>query len=457
MANPSNSAVAPATGKIPNLTYPPVQERILPNGLRVVVIEDHRIPIVTVRLGCGGGRVNNPTDNLGALQVALDLIFEGTSRYTSKELAHQFDQLAIQTETDVYLESVRLLVSALSPHLERAVELLADVLLDASFDAAELERLKVRWASFLVAERSQPRFLAAERTMQALFPEHPYSQVSFPLAHLSAMESARIRTVFESRVVPERTVLLFSGPVNIERAAQLATDFLGAWHPAGSPPVELAPVKPAQGGVLLVHRPGSVQTHFEVARTGPTRRDADFLLLKLTNQIFGGGASSRLFLNLREDKGYTYGAYSLVRGYRNGGFLSATADVRSDVVADAIHQTLLEMNTIQSQEASHSEIELARTEMIGDLIRRMETVSGTAALELDRRLNDLPEDFYREYIPTLHRMDGKQILECARRNFDTSNVVITVVGDAQSVLKDLEQFGDVRIYDHHGARLETLP
>jgi predicted Zn-dependent peptidase len=386
----------------------------------------------------------------------MDLIFEGAGQYDSKELAREFDQLAIQTETDVFLESVRLVVSTLDPHLERAVELIAEVILDAHFDEVELEKLKTRWASLLVAERAQPAFLAAERTMQALFPGHPYSHISFPLAHLRAMKRSQVREVFKSRVVPQQTILLFSGPITIDKASKLAEKFLGNWKPTETPPTEPPLKNPPDNRVYLVHRPGSVQTHFEVARRGPERGAPDFLLLNLTNQIFGGGASSRLFLNLREDKGYTYGAYSLVCGYRQGGFFSAAADVRSDVITDAIHQTTLEMDRIQSQEVTQSEIELARNEMVGKLIRRMETVGGTASLELERQLNDLPIGYYQKYIPSLHQMESQQILECARVHFDTSKIVITVVGDAESILKGLEQFGEVLLYDDQGALLEGL-
>lgn len=456
MTSPPRSKLAPSTGSIPKLDYPTVQKHTLPNGLTVAVMEDHRSPIISFRFGCRNGRTTNPSNNLGILQVAMDLIFEGTGRYDSKKLAREFDQLAIQTETDVFLESSRLAVSTLGPHLERAVELIAEVILDAHFDEVELEKLKTRWASLLIAERAQPAFLAAERTMQALFPGHPYSHISFPLAHLKSMGRNHVREVFKSRFVPEQTILLFSGPITVGKASKLAEKFLGNWNPSettvNEPPLKTAP----DNRIYLVHRPGSVQTHFEVARRGPRRGDPDFLLLNLTNQIFGGGASSRLFLNLREDKGYTYGAYSLVHGYRQGGFLSAAADVRSDVITDALHQTILEMDRIQSQKVTQSEIELARNEMVGKLIRRMETVSGTAALELARQLNDLPIDYYQEYIPCLHQMGSQQILECAHTHFDTSKIVITVVGDAESILKGLEQFGKVLLYDDQGTPLEGL-
>ncbi len=450
-----SSSVPPSIGAVPNVRYPEVKQERLPNGLTVMALTERKLPRVSVRLAIPGGRVRNPADSLAALQVGMDLIFEGTRHRTSSELAEALDRFAIQTDTNVYLESSRFFVSVLDSYLEEAFQILSEVLLEPSYDPQEFEKLKVRWMSFLISERAQPSFLAAERTLSALFTGHPYSRVSTPVEHVQDLRRDALRSVLERRLVPNHACLLLAGRIELEEAVAVAARHFSAWAPAPNDAPALPEVDELKAGsVLLVHRPHSVQSRFEVAGPGPARSSPEFLRLRLANQVLGGGASSRLFLNLREDKGYTYGAYSLLRGYTRSGFYSAAADVRSEAVPDAIDQTLKELRRMRDREPDSAEIELARAELIGDFVRRMETATSTGGLEIDRRLNQLPADYYRHYIPALQRMSPGAILEVSRRYFDPERIVITVVGDADQLLGPLASLGKVTVYDTSGRQLD---
>ncbi len=445
----------PRVGVVPNVDYPAVEQERLPNGLVVMALTERRLPRVSIRLAIPGGRVANPAHNLAALQVGTDLIFEGTRRRTSSELAEALDRFAIQTDVDVYLESSRFFVSVLDSYLEEAFQILSEVILEPSYDPVEFEKLKVRWTSFLISERAQPSFLASERTMKALFPEHPYSRVSIPLDHLQGLTRDTLTSVLDRRFTPNQALLLVAGPIVLEEAVDLAARHFSAWKPAKTESSLLPEIDELKTSrVLLVHRPHSVQSHFEVAGPALARSSSEFLCLRLANQVLGGGASSRLFLNLREDKGYTYGAYSLLRGYTKAGFYSAAADVRSDAVLDAIGETLKELQQMRDGEPDSSEMELARAELIGDFVSRMETATSMGGLEIDRRLNQLPADYYQQYIPALQKMSPGEVLECSRQYFDPERVVITVVGDADQLLGPLQSLGKVTVYDAQGGEID---
>ena len=450
----ANSSVPPPIGAVPNVVYPEVKQARLPNGLTVMALTERRLPRVSIRLGIPGGRVRNPPHSLAALQVGTDLIFEGTLRRTSSELAEALDRFAIQADTDVYLESSRFFVSVLDSYLEEAFQILSEVLLEPSYDPEEFEKLKVRWTSFLISERAQPSLLASERTLAALFAGHPYSRVSTPVEHLQDLTRDTVRSVLERRLAPNQACLLLAGPIELEEAVDLATRHFSAWKPAETEDPVIPDVDELKAGrVLLVHRPHSVQSRFEVAGPGPARSSSEFLCLRLANQVLGGGASSRLFMNLREDKGYTYGAYSLLRGYTKSGFYSAAADVRSEAVLDAIDQTLKELQRMRDSEPDSAEVELACAELIGGFVRRMETATSMGGLEIDRRLNQLPEDYYQQYIPVLQSLSPAEILEGSRRYFDPERLVITVVGDADQLLGPLGSLGQVTVYDTQGQEL----
>ena len=451
----ADSSDPPPVGAVPNVDYPEVEQQQLPNGLTVMALTERRLPRVSIRLAIPGGKVANPAHNLAALQVGTDLIFEGTRRRTSSELAEALDRFAIQTDVDVYLESTRFFVSVLDSYLEKAFQILSEVILEPSYDPTEFEKLKVRWTSFLISERAQPRFLASERTMQALFPEHPYSRVSIPLDHVQDLTRDTLISVLERRFTPNQAFLMVAGPIVLEEAVDLATRHFSAWKPVKTESSLIPEVDELKTGrVLLVHRPHSVQSRFEVAGPGLARASSEFLCLRLANQVLGGGASSRLFMNLREDKGYTYGAYSLLRGYTRSGFYSAAADVRSDAVLDAIGQTLQELQRMRDGEPDSSEMELARAELIGDFVMRMETATSMGGLEMDRLLNQLPADYYQQYIPALQRMSAGEVLECSRQYFDPERVVITVVGDADQLFGPLQSLGKVTVYDAQGGEID---
>ena len=455
ITHPSYPTSPPSVGTLPNVDYPFIAEKRLSNGLTVIALREDRLPRVSIRLGFPGGRLGNPSNSLAALQVGTDLLFEGTRKRTSRQLAEKLDRFAIQAETDIYMESCRFFFAVLDSYLKEAFQVLAEVLLQPSYDELELEKLKVRWTSFLISERAQPAILASEKTMAALFPNHPYSRVTIPLDHLKSLTREELVTVLERQMVPDNAYLLLAGPISLEDAVDLAESHLSAWAPDPDQTLEVPDVKePETGQVLLVHRPYSVQSRFEVAGRGPARTAPDYLAFGLANQVLGGGASARLFLNLRENKGYTYGAYSLLRGYIRSGFYSAAADVRSEVIPDAIGQTLDELRRMREKEPEQSEVELARAELIGSFVARMETTTSIGGLEMDRRLGQLNEEYYRNYIPSLQQMTPATVLESSADYFDPERVVITVVGDADKLLCPLQSLGSVTVFDTQGRKLE---
>jgi predicted Zn-dependent peptidase len=170
----------------------------------------------------------------------------------------------------------------------------------------------------------------------------------------------------------------------------------------------------------------------------------------VANQILGGGASSRLFLNLREEKGYTYGAYSRLKSYRSDGLFLAGASVKTEVTLECIEETLQEMEQLYEKPPGEEELARCQQELIGSFIRQMETPASVGALELDRRMHDLPEDYYSTFIPKVRSIGKESVVEMAQRFFDPQRLVITVVADRDRVESELAQLGELRVYDTDG-------
>ncbi len=438
-----------------NISYPRIEELKLANGLRVLVFQDERLPRFSIRLGVECGRQDNPVENTALASLAVEMLQEGTEDHTSRELAEAFDRWAIQLQSDVYLEFSSIGLSVLESHLQRALELLSELLLRPVFPDVELEKIKVRWHSTLVAQRAQSAFLAREMAFHTHFAGHPYQRIEVAREDLATAKRDMVRDFYRDRFTPERSLLLFAGPIDLKRAGRLAERFLGDWPSERKARSKIAK-PPVWSGrlVRLVDRPHSVQSRIQVSGSAPARPSRESLLFRLTNQALGGSSSSRIFLNLREDKGYTYGAYSSYRSHRLAGLHLASADVGTEMTVPAVREVLHEMERFLQEPPGQEELRRSREELIGSLIRRMETAASVGLLEIQRRLCGLPADYYARYIPRLRNFGPDRVLESARRWIGTDNCLITVVGDRTLVEKPLREFGPVEVFDTHGHRLD---
>ena len=445
----------PPIAPLPTPDYPEIPDAVLENGLRVLTVEDSALPKVSLCLAWPTGRTSDSTGNLALTSLAIELLEEGTETRDSRQISDLMDQLAIHYGAQVRMEQSQVTLTVLARYLEPALELLADLVLHPAFPEGEVEKARSRWKSHLLSQRSQPVFLARERSHAALYRNHPYSRVSFPVAHVEAADRDALRGVHRRLLAPQGALLAFSGALQPDRATRLAERYLGSWRGEG-PPHDREPLPPVPESrqVFLVHRPHSVQARIVVAGRGLPRGHRDGTPLFLANQVLGGSASSRLFLNLREEKGYTYGAYSTLRWYRRDGVILMGADVRSDVAAESVAESLKEMELLRREPPGTRELNRCRAELAGRFIRVLETSDSIANLEVSRRLDGLPIDHYRKYVQRLQRVTPDIIQETARTYMDPDRTVITVVADRSQVEKDLARLGPVSVYDTDGNRLE---
>ncbi len=437
-----------------NAAFPVVPEDRLSNGLRVLVVPDHRLPRIEVQIAWPIGRVNDREENRALLSLAVDLLDKGTTDRSAWEFATELDRFAIQMDAEILMESTFVAVAVLQRHLDRALELLSEALIDPVFPEAELEKLQTRLSSSLVAQRTQPAFLARERFYESLFPNHPYRRISLPLDDVAKSDRKGVESAYRSQFGPAQGMLLLAGPIDVAQARLLAERHFGAWRNSVAPP----PPPPAVEGLTgtlarLVHRPHSVQSRMLVGGSAPSRLDPDFLPFRLANQILGGSGSARLFLNLRERRGYTYGAYSSLSTYRRAALYVASADLRSEATGHAIGEVFKEIEGLRAAPPPEKELKRAKAELIGAFARQLQTPDSVGTLELMRRLQGLPDDHYRTLITRIESVTAEQVWEVAQARLDPQRVVITVVGDREELEADLQGFGPLEVYDSDGGRI----
>ncbi len=410
---------------------------------------------MAIRLAFPTGRAHAQNDNLALLPLVFELLNLGTESRSAIEIADTLDQNAISFETSVQLEYSVITMTALRSRLQLALEILSDMLRNPVFPEEELEKVKTRWRSHLVAQRSQPRFLAKERLYRTLFGGHPYERTTPTLEQLNRSERRDLIETFERHVLPSGTFLLLAGSISHAEAESLIADTLGAWTGGPIPNAAFGSILPEPGrSVSLVHRPDSQQAGLHVARLTIPKGHPDGVDLEVANQVLGGGGSARLFLNLREEKGYTYGVYSSLRSLREAGLQTISTDVGNGVVQDSIEIILEEMKKMSEAPPRPEELERGQAELYGRFLFQMETPLSIGLLELSRVLYDLPESYYQDFVPKVKRVTGRDVQKSSRTYIRPESSSIVVVGD-RSLAEQLTLFGPVSVFDTDGQPIES--
>jgi zinc protease len=325
---------APVNPQTLRVVLPRAQEATLSNGLRVALIEDHKLPTFTVQLLLTGGGLDDPENQHGLAMVTASLLREGTAKRTSREIAEQIATLGGVFSASASPSSGETAIGfgGLSDKAPAIFALAADIVRNPAFPEAELQKYKSRFVSQLQQQRIQPNFAAQEEFMRAVYGTHPGSYVVPPEKVLTALTRADLERYHKAHYTPNNGIVLAYGDFTLKSLVQQLESAFGDWQKGDARTISLPALQPpTKARVLLIDRPASVQTSLWVGGLGIERRSDDYFALLVMNHILGGGPASRLFLNLREDKGYTYGVYSFFNGSRFPGVVLASPAVRSAV------------------------------------------------------------------------------------------------------------------------------
>jgi predicted Zn-dependent peptidase len=430
---------------------PSPQVYSLANGLKVEMVEDHRFPFITVELGIKCGSTVEPREKLGLADMTADMLLEGTTTRTSKQIAQEVDFIGGGMRAGSDYDYSMLLASCLSKYTDRLFNVFSDVLLNPTFPEDELTLKKTNLIEDLAMRRAQPGFLVGERFHKVVFGSHPYSVVAPTPLTVKAITREDLEKFHRDNFIPNNSTLVVVGDFDSAKMKDLIASSFAKWQ-AGTVATAQVPGLPAQHGrhIYLVNRPGSAQSSIRVGNVSISRKDPNFFPMLVANQILGGAAQARLFLNIREQKGYTYGAYSHVDARKQPGAFTALADVRTEVTAPSLEEFLYELDRLRNIKPSAKELADAKNFLAGSFQLSLETQAGLAQKLLDASLYDLPNDYLETYSDKVMAVNADDVRKVARKVIDFDNLVIAVVGDAAKIEPDLEYFGPVDVYDTQG-------
>jgi zinc protease len=435
------------------LNIPKPFETTLPNGLQVVLVEDPRLPLVSYRLAFREGDVNDPTNMPGLMDMVTGLLNEGTSKRTSKQIADEVARYGATLTAGSNPDYTTVAASALSMYRNEILDLLADVALNPTFPESEVKLAQQNALQGLRQQRSQPGFLANERMAQVLFGQHPYSVISATSESINAMSREKLMAFHRAMFTPNNAVLVVVGDVRRDELMSRVNALFGSWA-KGQTEARQFPTPPVrtERALYIVDRPGSAQSNIVIANPAINRTSNDYFPMLVMNVVLGANASSRLFMNLREQKGYTYGAYSSLDAMRLAGSISETAEVRTPVTGPSLKEFFYELDRIRNEAVPEKEIRDAKSFLTGVFPIQIETQEGLINRLVQIKMYGLPGDYLQTYRDRINSVTAADIQRVARQYVQPDKVAMVIVGDAAAIMEQVKPYSQkIEVYDINGS------
>ncbi|HJZ65163.1 MAG TPA: pitrilysin family protein [Candidatus Acidoferrum sp.] len=456
MATPTTqvSSTVPALSAERAVNWPKRVKSKLANGLEIILVESHSIPRFHGSLYFRSGNAAVSHLAPGLADMTATMVRTGTAKRASRQIEEDLRRLGADLSTSAGQDTSAISFAGLSEFSEPLIGLVNELAREASFPETEFERERRQKLEEVKLERTQPGFLAGERLRIVLFGGHPYAKLSPSEAQVAAFKIAELQQIYRQSYTPENAMLLLVGDFEPKAMVTTIEKIFNNW--SGTIPVvpqAASPANPRGRRVYLVHVPGAVQTQILCGCHSITRKHTDWVKLGLTNSLYGGAFNSRLVMNIREAKGYTYSPRSGVTPLQQYGYFSVAAAVRNEVVAASLTEIFYEIDKLRSLPVPEAELADAQNYLSGVFSMGLATQDGLLSQVATVALNDLPDDYLETYRDKVRALTPADLQETAQKYLDSANMQIVLVGDRGKIETQAGLFGDVEICDARGNRL----
>ena len=437
----------PEPGPAPEIRFGDAESFTLKNGLKVFVIENNKLPRVTYSLILDRDPILE-VDKAGMLGFVGEMMTAGTKNRSKDKFNEEIDFLG----AGISATATSLSASTLTKHQEKVLELMADVLYNPLFPEDELAKLKTQSKSALALAKNDPSTISSVLSNKLVYgSNHPYGEVETE-ATIENITVDDVKKYYDTYFKPNIAYLAIVGDVSLAEARKLVEKHFSTWKKEDVPSFTYAlPAVPSKNVVALVDRPSSQQSVINI--TYPIQNhlpSEDFLASRIVGQVLGGGGSGRLFMNLREDKGYTYGAYASIGSDRLVASFSAGASVRGTATDSAVYEIIYEIKNMFENGITQEELAAAKSNLSGSFGRSLENPSTVANFAINTERYGLPKDFYNTYLQRLNALTVEEVNTAAKKFLKPENMYITVVGNGAQVKEGLLAFGEVKPFTNMG-------
>lgn len=440
---------APSPATLAPVRFPPFTETTLPNGMTLLVVENHSQPMLSLSLSFRAGSIHDPVGKEGLAELTAQILTKGSAKHTGDQIAAMIEGVGGGLSASAGSDFFSISENVLSDHADVALGLLGEVSRTPALSADELELARTQALSALQLELSQPSSIAARFFRQTIYGKNPYGRETSEASY-KAITRDDVTAFAKRYLVPSGALLVMAGDVTPAKAKAWATRIFGTWRgtpPPSTPPMAAA-APPTQ--ILLINRPGSVQANIILGNTTYGPLDSSYYATRVAMQVLGGGADARLFLILREAKGWTYGAYAGMNRYRGLGFWQATFEGRTAVADSALAEMLHQVDRLRTEPIPENELAAAKGFLVGSFPLTIETSDQVAGAVGNARLLGLGNHYVQTYREHLNAITSAQAEAAAAKALKRDHLTIVVVGDAQALYDKLKVIAPVKLLDVDG-------
>jgi predicted Zn-dependent peptidase len=426
----------PPFGPEKSLQAPEVKQTKLENGLTIWLVPRPGFPKVSFTLAVAGGYTADPQDRPGFSQLLTATIDQGTKQRSARQIAEDMQGAGGDVSSIAVRDAIRLSASVLSSKTAEALTVLADLAENASFPDEEVTLAKHNLTDQLEQEETDPSFQANRVIAKVIFGDGPYGVFSPTKESLAAADPAELRNEFARRFRPDQAALIAVGDFHSDEMLSLVRGKFATWHAPASLPVAAAAVPSITPlhAIFIVPRPDSVQTTLTFGAPGPHRGESDFEAAEVANAIYGGTFSSRLVINLREDKGYTYTPGAFLQSFRSVGVLRTDADVRNAVTGASF-------NRMATTSPTETEFQQAKHNLVGIEAISLQSNDAVAAELADLWTRGLPPEEIGNYGKKITAITADDVNAAAKKYFPASRTSVVAVGEEKVIREALAPFG----------------
>ena len=435
---------APVSNEVLKVNLPLPVERQLSNGMKLLVVESHRVPTITLRMTLPSGDLRDPAGLPGVSDATAALIRLGTKTRSAKDIAETVAELGASLAIGSSQGEATVFLSSLTENFDAALAVLADVLLNPTFPQDELDKWKARQRATLEQAKAQPGFLGNDQMMKVLYPNDGRRYTHPTLEALNKITRENILEHYQKYYLPSGEWAGVAGDISPKDAVAKLDKVLGVWK--GGPVAHVTMPFPEPIGsrkVYLIPRPNSVQTFLMATNHAIDRKSPDYIEVQVMNRILGSGPSSRLFRIIREEKGYTYGVGSGFSATRYLNHFTASTSVRTEVTEPALAELLKQFGDIRDRAVPDDELADAKSAIVAGFVLGLESPDSVLSRWMEQRQDGLPEDYWDVYPQKVNAVTADAVERVAKKYVPLDNVQIIAVGDATKIGDLLKKFGTV--------------
>lgn len=424
-------------------------EATLDNGLKVMTVANHEVPFVSVTLGMTNGAWTEMKPATAAM--TLSMLTKGTAAHSEAELAAELERYAISLSAGADADTSSVHMNCLTEQLDRGMGLLAEVVLEPTFDQGEFDKLLTQEITGLEIQSQQPQYLASKYFNQLLFGEHPYGRtVKGDVADLKQLNANDLKLWWAKFARPDQVTLIFAGDIDQQKAMALAQEYLGNWKTdlveTGIVLADIPQAKPTK--IYIVNRPGSAQAQIHVGQIGFTRhRQPEYFTSLIASNYFGGSFHSRLNENLRVKRGLTYGAYGTFRPKAKAGTFEISTFTKNESAAESVKVILEQIEEFQTVQPTDAEFYDTKSAITGSFARNRETPQDVAGDLWLIESQKLEKDYFGKLFASLAKTTKQDCIDLANNQLNVDKLIVVIVGDAEALMDDMAAIAPVEVIE----------